>query len=53
MSAREDPTGPPHSFRVLIVTDLLSYAVPLEGVPYLAGHANPIPPGSRTGGGDM
>ena len=31
----------PHSFRVLVVTDLLSQDVPLEGVQYLAGHANP------------
>ena len=31
----------PHSFRVLIVTDLLSQDVPLEDVQYLAGHTNP------------
>ena len=31
----------PHSFRVLVVTDLLSQDVPLEDVQYLAGHANP------------
>ena len=31
----------PHNFRVLVVTDLLSQDVPLEGVQYLAGHANP------------
>ena len=29
----------PHSFRVLVVTDLLSQNVPLEDVQYLAGHA--------------
>ena len=28
----------PHSFRVLVVTDLLSQNVPLEDVQYLAGH---------------
>ena len=31
----------PHSFRVLVVTDLLAQDVPLEEVQYLAGHANP------------
>ena len=31
----------PHSFRVLVVTDLLSQNVPLEDVQYLAGHAHP------------
>ena len=31
----------PHSFRVLVVTDLLSQDVPLEDVQYLAGHADP------------
>ena len=31
----------PHSFRVLVVTDLLSQNVPLEEVQYLAGHAHP------------
>ena len=31
----------PHSFRVLVVTDLLTQQVPLEDVQYLAGHANP------------
>ena len=31
----------PHSFRVAVVTDLLSQNVPLEDVQYLAGHANP------------
>lgn len=31
----------PHSFRVLVVTDLLSQNVPLEDVQYLAGHAQP------------
>ena len=30
-----------HSFRVLVVTDLLSQDVPLEDVQYLVGHANP------------
>ena len=33
----------PHSFRVLVVTDLLSQNVPLEDVQYLAGHAHPRP----------
>ena len=31
----------PHSFRVLVVTDLMSQNVPLEDVQYLAGHAHP------------
>ena len=31
----------PHSFRVTVVTDLLSQDVPLEDVQYLAGHSNP------------
>ena len=31
----------PHSFRVLVVTDLLQQNVPLEDVQYLAGHSNP------------
>ena len=31
----------PHSFRVLVVTDLLAQHVPLEEVQYLAGHSNP------------
>jgi integrase len=31
----------PHSFRVTVVTDLLSQNVPLEDVQYLAGHASP------------
>ena len=31
----------PHSFRVLVVRDLLSQNVPLEDVQYLAGHAHP------------
>ena len=35
------PIFSPHSFRVLVVTDLLSQDVPLEDVQYLAGHANP------------
>ena len=30
-----------HSFRVLVVTDLLSQNVPLEDVQYLVGHAHP------------
>ena len=34
------PIFSPHSFRVLVVTDLLSQDVPLEDVQYLAGHAN-------------
>lgn len=35
------PIFSPHSFRVLVVTDLLSQDMPLEEVQYLAGHANP------------
>jgi integrase len=31
----------PHSFRVTVVTDLLTQNVPLEDVQYLAGHASP------------
>ncbi len=31
----------PHSFRVTAITDLLSQGIPLEGVQYLAGHAEP------------
>jgi len=31
----------PHSFRVSVVTDLLTQGVPLEDVQYLAGHADP------------
>ena len=31
----------PHSFRVLVVTDLLGQNVPLEDVQYLAGHSHP------------
>ena len=31
----------PHSFRVAVVTDLLSQNIPLEDVQYLAGHADP------------
>ena len=31
----------PHSFRVLVITDLLSQNVPLEDVQHLAGHAHP------------
>ena len=35
------PIFSPHSFRVLVVTDLLSKDVPLEDVQNLGGHANP------------
>ena len=31
----------PHSFRVLVVPDLLSQNVPFEEVQYAAGHAHP------------
>ena len=31
----------PDSFRVLVVTNLLSQNVPMEDVQYLAGHSNP------------
>ena len=31
----------PHSFRVMVVTDLLTQGVALEDVQFLAGHANP------------
>ena len=31
----------PHSFRVMVVTDLLGQNVPMEDVQYLAGHTNP------------
>lgn len=31
----------PHSFRVMVVTDLLSQGVPIEEVQYLAGHSHP------------
>ena len=31
----------PHSFRVTVLTDLLSQDVPLEDVQYLAGHSHP------------
>ena len=31
----------PHSFLVMVVTDLLSQDVPMEDVQYLAGHSNP------------
>ena len=41
MDARLPPIFSPHSFRVLVVTDLLTQDVPLEDVQYLAGHANP------------
>ena len=30
-----------HSFRILVVTDLLSQNVPMQDVQYLAGHAHP------------
>ena len=41
MDARLPTIFSPHSFRVLVVTDLLTQDVPLEDVQYLAGHANP------------
>ena len=31
----------PHSFRVMVVTDLLTQDVPIEDVQYLAGHSQP------------
>ena len=31
----------PHSFRVMVVTDLLEQNVPIEDVQYLAGHSHP------------
>ena len=31
----------PHSFRVMVVTDLLGQDIPMEDVQYLAGHSNP------------
>ena len=31
----------PHSFRVMVVTDLLGQGVPIEDVQYLAGHSHP------------
>ena len=31
----------PHSFRVMVVTDLLDQNVPMEDVQYLARHSNP------------
>ncbi len=31
----------PHSFRVMVVTDLLTQGVPLDDVQFLAGHAHP------------
>lgn len=31
----------PHSFRVMVVTDLLAQDVPIEDVQYLAGHSHP------------
>ena len=41
----------PHSFRVMVVTDLLGQNVPMEDVQYLAGHSNPRPPRSMTAAG--
>lgn len=35
------PIISPHSFRVMVVTDLVCQDVPLKDVQYLAGHANP------------
>ena len=40
----------PHSFRVLVVTDLLAQRVPLEDVQYLVGTATRGPRRSTTGG---
>ena len=40
----------PHSFRVMVVTDLLGQNVPMEDVQYLAGHSNPRLPRSMTVG---
>ena len=31
----------PHSFRVMVVTDLLAQGVPIEDVQYLTGHPHP------------
>ena len=31
----------PHSFRALVVTDLLEQGVPIEDVQYLVGHSHP------------
>ncbi len=31
----------PHSFRVMVINDLLTQGVPMEDVQYLAGHAHP------------
>ena len=31
----------PHSFRVFVVTNLLTQGVPIEDVQYLVGHAHP------------
>ena len=31
----------PHSFRAMVVTDLLTQGVPIEDVQYLVGHAHP------------
>ena len=35
------PELSPHSFRVAVITDLLTQGVPLEDVQRLAGHADP------------
>ena len=35
------PIITPHSFRVMVVTDLLNQDVPMEDVQYLAGHSHP------------
>lgn len=40
----------PHSFRILVVTELLSQNVSLEDVQYLAGHARPRTTRSMTAG---
>ena len=42
-AARSPEILSPHSFRVLVVTGLLSQNMPLEDVQYLAGHAQPRP----------
>jgi len=31
----------PHSFRVMVVTALLSQNIPVEEVPHLVGHSHP------------
>ena len=35
------PILTPHSFRVMVITDLLTQRVPMEDVQFLAGHAHP------------